>query len=77
MDRVPFSSLPEKLRKRLLELRAQGSTLKGLDGEREAAEFFDRKRPKPLRTWENMRYYLMVRIDSARKKLGLEPIHFT
>jgi hypothetical protein len=73
---VSFADLPASLQKRLLELRATGSTLKGLDGEKEALSFFSRKGVKNQRQWNNMRYYLMLRIDKARKSHGLLPIHF-
>ena len=75
---VAFKDLSATLQKRLIELRAQGSTLKGSsNGEKEATLFFHRKKPKTTNQWRNQRYFAMIRIDAARKKLGLAPIHFT
>lgn len=72
-----FAEISPKMQARLLELRAQGSALKGSsDPEAEALAFFARKKPKSERQWSSIRYFLMMRIDKARKKHGLPPIHF-
>jgi len=77
VEKKSFTQLSLTQRQRLIELRAQGSTLKAVPNPViEATAFFLRKKPKRMRQWNNLRYLMMKRIDKNRVRLGLKPIHF-